>query len=41
MDREDLDKQLKENGEAMKDTSRGSRSGRMKIAALADFGDLI
>lgn len=35
MDREDLDKQLKENGEAMKDTSRGSRSGRMKIAALA------
>ena len=35
MDREYLDKQLKENGEAMKDTSRGSRSGRMKIAALA------
>ena len=35
MDREDLDKKLKENGEAMKETSHGSRNGRMKIAALA------
>lgn len=35
MDREDLDKKLKENGEAMKVTSHGSRNGRMKIAALA------
>ena len=35
MDREDLDRKLKENGEAMKETSRGSRSSRMKIAALA------
>lgn len=35
MDREDLDKKLKENGEAMKGTSHGSRNGRMKIAALA------
>lgn len=35
MDREDLDKKLKEHGEAMKETSQGSRSGRMKIAALA------
>jgi serine protease Do len=35
MDREDLDKKLKENGEAMKETSYGSRNGRMKIAALA------
>lgn len=35
MDREDLDRKLKENGEAMKETSNGSKSGRMKIAALA------
>ena len=35
MDREDLDRKLKENGEAMKETSHGSRSSRMKIAALA------
>lgn len=35
MDREDLDRKLKENGEAMKGTSHGSKSGRMKIAALA------
>ena len=35
MDREDLDRKLKENGEAMKETSHGSKSGRMKIAALA------
>lgn len=35
MDREDLDKKLKENGETMKETSHGSRNGRMKIAALA------
>lgn len=35
MDREDLDKKLKENGEAMKGTFYGSRNGRMKIAALA------
>ena len=35
MDREDLDRKLKENGETMKETSHGSRSGRMKIAALA------
>lgn len=35
MDREDLDRKLKENGETMKETSHGSKSGRMKIAALA------
>ena len=35
MDREDLDRKLKENGEAMKETSHGSKSSRMKIAALA------
>lgn len=35
MDREDLDRKLKENGEAMKETAHGSKSGRMKIAALA------
>ena len=35
MDREDLDRKLNENGEAMKETSHGSKSGRMKIAALA------
>lgn len=35
MDREDLDRKLKENGETMKETSHGSKSSRMKIAALA------
>ena len=35
MDREDLDKQLKEHGEAMQQTEKGSHKGRMKIAALA------
>jgi serine protease Do len=35
MDREDLDRKLKENGEAMKEPSHGSKSSRMKIAALA------
>ena len=35
MDREDLDKQLKEHGEAMDKTITGSRKGRMKILAVA------
>ena len=35
MDREDLDKQLKEHGEAMDVTRTGSRKGRMKILAMA------
>lgn len=35
MDREDLDKQLKEHGESMQQTEKGSHKGRMKIAALA------
>ncbi len=35
MDREDLDKQLKEHGEAMQQQPAGSRKGRMKILAVA------
>ncbi len=35
MDREDLDKQLKEHGEAMEGKISGSSKGRMKVMALA------
>lgn len=35
MDREDLDKQLKEHGEAMHKEISGSKKGRMKLMALA------
>ena len=35
MDREDLDKQLKEHGEAMGKEISGSKKGRMKLMALA------
>lgn len=35
MDREDLDQQLKEHGEAMQKEITGSRKGRMKLFAAA------
>ena len=35
MDREDLDQQLKEHGEAMQKEITGSRKGRMKLLAAA------